>query len=50
MKYEIFVTENGVERTTHKIVRSVNRAEELCAIYNDLDAGTGRTYSYKKIN
>lgn len=50
MKYEIYVIENGVEKSTKKIVRTVERAEELCAVYSDMDAGTGATYSYKEVH
>ena len=49
MKYEIFLIENGVEKSTKKIVRTVERAEELCAVYSDMDKGTGNTYTYKEV-
>ena len=48
-RYEIYVIENGVEKSTKKIVRTVERAEELCAVYSDIDAGTGNTYTYKEV-
>ncbi len=48
MKYEILVIENGVEKSI-MTVKSEARAVELVAIYNDIDCGTGRTYSYRKI-
>lgn len=48
-RYEIYVIENGVEKSTKKIVRTVERAEELCAVYSDMDAGTGNTYTYKEV-
>ena len=46
MKYEIFVIENGIEESTKKIVGTVAKAEELCAIYSDVD---GKTYIYKPL-
>lgn len=46
MKYEIFVVENGVEESTKKIVGTVAKAEELCAVYHDID---GNTYIYKPL-
>lgn len=48
-RYEIYVIENGVEKSTKKIVQTVERAEELCAVYSDIDAGTGNTYTYKEV-
>lgn len=48
-RYEIYVIENSVEKSTKKIVRTVERAEELCAVYSDMDAGTGNTYTYKEV-
>lgn len=48
-RYEIYVIENGVEKSTKKIVRTVERAEELCAVYIDIDKGTGNTYTYKEV-
>lgn len=47
MKYEIFVVVNGVEKSTNKKVRSVEQAEELCAIFTDMD--NGKTYTYKEV-
>lgn len=49
MKYEIYVIKNGVEKSTKKIVGTVERAEELCAVYQDMDEGMGNTYFYKEV-
>ena len=49
MKYEIYVIEYGVEKSTKKIVRAVERAVELCAVFSDMDAGPGNPSSYKEV-
>ena len=45
-RYEIYVIEDGIEITTNKKVKTVAQAEELCAIYSDID---GKTYIYKPL-
>jgi hypothetical protein len=48
MRYEIYRTVEGVEESVSRVAYSVEEAEELCAIYSDMDCGA--TYTYKAIN
>lgn len=48
MRYEIYRTIEGVEESVSRVAYSVEEAEELCAIYSDMDCGA--TYTYKEIN
>ena len=46
--FEIFRTIGGVVESASRVAYSVEEAEELCAIYSDMDCGA--EYSYREIN
>jgi hypothetical protein len=48
-KYEIFYKSNGETKSTEMVVEVEDKAVELTAIYNDIDAGTGVTYFYEEV-
>lgn len=49
MKYEIFMKIGEQTESTGVVVNSVEEAEERCAVYNDMDYGTGVSYFYKEV-
>ena len=49
MKYEIFMKIGEQTETTGVVVNSVEEAEERCAVYNDIDYGTGVSYYYEEV-
>lgn len=48
MRFEIFRNIGGYLESVSRVAYSVEEAEELCAIYSDMDCGA--TYTYKAIN